>query len=107
VLIAHRPNPANCPQRPRLAALLAGVEGFHFDGLDALQDGVRPMRMADVEPQAAEFLFDLQDFERLPGLTALNVTRPGSIFLSLRSELVPNRRQQQACCIDGGGGICV
>jgi hypothetical protein len=66
VLIAHRPN-AVVPQVPRLAAHLASAERLQFGGFDALQDGVRPMPMADVEPQTAEFFFDLQDFERASG----------------------------------------
>ena len=61
MLIAHRPN-AVVPQLPRLAAHFASAKRFQFSVLDALQDGVRPM--TDIEPQAAEFLFDLQDFER-------------------------------------------
>ena len=64
MFIAHRPN-ALSPQVPRLAAHFASAKRFQFNGFDALQDGVRSMTY--VEPQAAEFLFDLQDFERLPG----------------------------------------
>jgi len=66
VRIAHRPN-AIVSQRPRLAAHFASAEGLRFSRIDALHDGFRPMLMADVEPQTAEFFFDLQDFERASG----------------------------------------
>ena len=64
--MAHRSN-AVVPELPRLAAHLASAERLQFGGFDALQDGVRPMPMADVESQTAEFFFDLQDFERASG----------------------------------------
>jgi hypothetical protein len=64
MVIARRPN-AVVSQLPRLAAHFTNAQRFRFADLDALQDGVRPM--TDVEPQAAEFLFDLQDFERASG----------------------------------------
>jgi hypothetical protein len=67
MVIAHRPHAVAFPPLPRLAAHLASAERLQFGGFDALQDGVRPMPMADVEPQSAKFLFDLQDFERASG----------------------------------------
>jgi hypothetical protein len=73
VLIAQCPN-AVVSQLPRLAAHLASAERLQFGGFDALQDGVRPMPMADVEPQTAEFFFDLQDFERAPAPRAVTVS---------------------------------
>src|SRR6266851_83853 len=73
MVITRRPNAVAFPPFPRLTAHFASAKGFQFADLDALQDGVRPM--ADVELQAAEFLFGLQDFERASGC-----------FLSFRNE---------------------
>jgi hypothetical protein len=65
MLIAHGRNPVAFPAAPRLTAHFASANRFQLSGFDALQDGVRIV--VDVEPQAAEFLFDLQDFERASG----------------------------------------
>jgi hypothetical protein len=50
---------------PVPAAHFASAARFLLSGFDALPDGVRPM--ADIEPQSAEFLFDLQSIERASG----------------------------------------
>jgi len=47
------------------AAHFASAARFQLSGFDALPYGVRPM--ADIEPQSAEFLFDLQSIERASG----------------------------------------
>jgi hypothetical protein len=86
VLIAHRPN-AVVPHLPRLPARLASAERLQFGDFDALQDGVRPMPMADVEPQTAEFFFDLQYFERASGcfLDFSNERRSKSSHMDLKT----------------------
>ena len=65
MVTAHRSNAVAFPPLPRLAAHFTSAQRFRLGGLDPLQDGVRPM--TEVEPQATEFLFDLQDFERVSG----------------------------------------
>jgi hypothetical protein len=75
VLVAHYGTQLAFSAAPRLTAQFASANRFQFGGSDALSDGVRPMTVTDVEPQSAEFFFDLQDFERLP-----------SCFLGLLNE---------------------
>jgi hypothetical protein len=65
MVIAHRPNAVAFPPIPRLAAHFTSAKRFRLSGFDALPYGVRPVIYVDTKP--AEFLFDLQDFERASG----------------------------------------
>jgi hypothetical protein len=62
MLVAHDRTPLAFSAAPRPAAHFASANRFQLGGFDALQDGVGPVIY--VEPQSAELLFDLQDFER-------------------------------------------
>jgi hypothetical protein len=58
-------NPTTFPPLPRLAANLAGTEGFLFGGEEALANGL--IRVIHVDAQPTKFLLDLQYFKLASG----------------------------------------
>ena len=61
VLVAQSLDPIIFPQLARLTANLASMEGLQLGSKKALVNGV--IRKIDIDAQAAELLFHLQDFE--------------------------------------------
>jgi hypothetical protein len=59
--VTQRLNPTAFPPLSRLAADLAGMEGFLYGGFDALTNGV--VRTVHMDAQPSELLFHLQYFK--------------------------------------------
>ena len=65
MVIARRPNAVAFPAAPRLTAHFASAKGFQSSSFDAVPYDLRTVIYVDTK--SAEFLFDLQDFERASG----------------------------------------